>query len=142
MRHFSSLVIAFVLASSGSVLAQQQLLIRHNDANDPCARFKMRILIPAYVADHKLPVKEFTEGNDSKMVWESLCQGEATTGLWASACHKRCAIPKVTFFFPAWTKPNEQARQSLFYSAHFNFSIHLAAAKKSMTDLFCEPQPS
>ncbi len=69
MRHFSSLVIAFVLASSGSVLTQQQLLIQHNDANDPCARFKMRILIPADVADHKLPVKEFTEGIDSKMVW-------------------------------------------------------------------------
>jgi len=69
MRHFSSFAIAFVLASSGSVLAQQRLLIQHNDANDPCARFKMRILIPADVADHKLPVKEFTGGIDSKMVW-------------------------------------------------------------------------
>ena len=69
MRHFSSFAIAFVLASSGSALSQQRLLIQHNDANDPCRQFKMRILIPADVADHKLPAREFAGGIDSKMVW-------------------------------------------------------------------------
>src|SRR5947207_15604901 len=68
-RHFSSFAVAFVLASCGSVLSQQRLLVQHNDVNDPCGRFKMRILIPADVVDHKLPAKEFAGGIDSKMVW-------------------------------------------------------------------------
>ncbi|HEX3082950.1 MAG TPA: hypothetical protein VHP99_00365 [Pyrinomonadaceae bacterium] len=53
---------------SGNVFAQQRL-VRHDDRDDPCSRFKMRILTPADVVDRELPVKRFAEGIDSKMVW-------------------------------------------------------------------------
>src|SRR5437660_9015027 len=99
MRHFSCLAIAFVLASSGSVLSQQRLLIQHNDANDPCARFKMRILIPAYVADHKLPVKEFTEGNDSKMVWNPCAKERPQLAFGPPPATKDVLFPKLPFSF-------------------------------------------
>ena len=68
MRHSSLSVIALVLALSGNVLAQQRL-VGHDDQDDPCRRFKMRILIPADVVDRELPVKRFAGGIDSKMVW-------------------------------------------------------------------------
>jgi hypothetical protein len=68
MGHPSLSVIALVLALSGNVFAQQRL-VRHNDRDDPCRRFKMRILIPADVVDRELPAKGFAGGLDSKMVW-------------------------------------------------------------------------
>ena len=67
MRYFSSSAIVLLLALCGSVSAQQRLVL-HNDQDDPCRRFKMRILIPADV-DHQLPVKRFSGGIDSRMVW-------------------------------------------------------------------------
>jgi hypothetical protein len=68
MRHTSLSVIAIVLALYGNVFAQQRL-IQHNDQDDPCRRFKLRILIPADVVDRELPLKRFAGGIDSKMVW-------------------------------------------------------------------------
>ncbi len=67
MRHLSLAAVTLVLALGGNVFAQQKL-VRHNDQNDSCRRFKIRILIPADV-DHELPVKQFAGGVDSKMVW-------------------------------------------------------------------------
>src|SRR2546425_8828286 len=99
MRHLSSVAIAFVLASSGSVLAQQQLLIQHNDGNDPCARFKMRILIPADVADHKLPLKEFTGGIDSKMVWNPCAKEGLQLAFGPPPATKDVLFPKLPFSF-------------------------------------------
>ena len=115
MRHFSSLVIAFVLASSGSVLAQQRLLIQHNDANDPCARFKMRILIPADVADHKLPLKEFTEGIDSKMVWNPCPKERLQLAFGPPPTTKDVKFPKLPFSFQRGQ--NRMSKQdNLFFS--------------------------
>lgn len=66
MRHLSLSAVALVLAVCGNAFAQQRL-VQHNDQNDSCRRFKIRILIPADV-DHELPVKQFAGGVDSKMV--------------------------------------------------------------------------
>ena len=66
MRHFSLSTIALVLALCSSVLSQQRF-VAHNDQDDPCRRFKMRILIPD-VIDRTLPAKSFAGGIDSKMV--------------------------------------------------------------------------
>ena len=68
MRYSSLSVIPLVLALSGNVLAQQRL-VRHDDQDDPCRRFKIRILIPTDVVDRELPVKRFEGGIDPKMVW-------------------------------------------------------------------------
>ena len=67
MRHLSLSVMALVLVLCGNAFAQQRLVL-HNDQDDSCGRFKMRILIPGDV-DHELPVKPFAGGVDSKMVW-------------------------------------------------------------------------
>ena len=75
MRHLSLSAVGLVLVLCGGAFAQQRL-VRHNDQNDSCRRFKMRILIPADV-DHELPVKQFAGGVDSKMVWNP-CEKETT----------------------------------------------------------------
>ena len=67
MRHLSLSAVVLVLALGGNAFAQQKL-VQHNDQDDPCRRFKIRILIPADV-DRELPVKPFAGGVDSKMVW-------------------------------------------------------------------------
>ena len=68
MRYFSLSAIVLLLTLCGSISAQQRLVL-HDDQNDPCRRFKMRILIPPDVVDRQLPVKRFSGGIDSKMVW-------------------------------------------------------------------------
>jgi hypothetical protein len=67
MRHFSLSTIALIALCAG-VSAQQTQLVQHDDKNDPCGRFKMRILVPADV-DHELATRTFTGGLDAGMVW-------------------------------------------------------------------------
>ena len=122
MRHFSSFAVAFVLASCGSVLSQQRLLVQHNDVNDPCGRFKMRILIPADVVDHKLPAKEFAGGIDSKMVWNPCAKTEVQLAF----------VPPVSF----------PATKNLI-SPEFPFSFqHRANQLSKPDDIFLTPSPS
>lgn len=122
MRHFSSFVIAFVLASSVSVLSQQTLLIQHNDANDPCRRFKMRILIPADVADHKLPAKEFAGGIDAKMVWNPCTTTQVQVAV----------VPPVSFPAP---------KNLIFPEFPFSFQ-HRENHLRKPDDIFLTPSPS
>ena len=75
MRLFSLPATALVLAFCGSALAQQGLMVLHDDKNDPCGRFKMRILVPANVDDQILPAKKFTGGIDAGMVWNPCTNG-------------------------------------------------------------------
>ena len=42
MRHFSLSAVSLALALCGNAFAQQRL-VRHNDQNDSCRRFKMLI---------------------------------------------------------------------------------------------------
>ena len=74
-RHLSLPVIFLVLFFVGTVAAQQSL-VEYNDKNDPCDRFKMRILMPLNNADHKLRFKKFERGVDYKMVWNPCLQNE------------------------------------------------------------------
>ena len=68
MWHSLLSAIALVLAFGNSVPSQQRLVV-HNDQDDPCRRFKMRILVPPDV-DYKISVKSFAGGIDSRMVWD------------------------------------------------------------------------
>ena len=74
-RHLSLPVIFLVLFLVGTVAAQESL-VEYNDKNDPCDRFKMRILMPANNADHKLRIKKFEGGIDHKMVWNPCLHNE------------------------------------------------------------------
>jgi hypothetical protein len=65
MRQFSLCEICLVLSLCGTVSAQQAL-VEHNEKDDPCALFKMRILVPGNDVDFKLKLKD---GIDYKMVW-------------------------------------------------------------------------
>jgi len=75
MRLLSLSATALVLALCGNIAAQQGLLVQHNDQDDPCGRFKMRILIPANVDDGILPAKKFSGGIDPGMVWNPCANG-------------------------------------------------------------------
>src|SRR5437667_4861798 len=122
MRHFSSFAVAFVLASCGSVLSQQRLLVQHNDVNDPCGRFKMRILIPVDVADHKLPAKEFTGGIDSKMVWNPCATTEVQLAF----------VPPVSF----------PATKNLIFPEFPSSFQHRENQLSKPGDIFLTPSPS
>ena len=75
MRLFSLSATALALALCGNVAAQQGVLVQHNDKDDPCGRFKMRILIPGNVDDRILPAKTFSGGIDAGMVWDPCTNG-------------------------------------------------------------------
>lgn len=76
MRLISLPAIALVLAFCGSVAPQPGRLVQHNTKDDPCGRFKMRIVVPANVDDQILPVKSFSGGVDAGMVWNPCTNGE------------------------------------------------------------------
>ena len=117
MRHFSSFAVAFVLASCGSVLSQQRLLVQHNDVNDPCGRFKMRILIPVDVVDHKLPAKEFAGGIDSKMVWNPCSKEGLQLALGPAISFPATnegILPELPFSFQH--RDNRSRKQVLFFT--------------------------
>jgi len=75
-RRFSLSTIALVLACCGSVASQQGFMVEHNTKDDPCGRFKMRIVIPPTIDDKILPVKRFSGGIDAGMVWNPCPNGE------------------------------------------------------------------
>jgi hypothetical protein len=67
MRQFSLSAIWFVLSFAATVSAQQGL-VQYQDKDDPCARFKMRILVPADRAGVKLRAQKPKDGIDSLIV--------------------------------------------------------------------------
>lgn len=68
MRGNLSLSLVFLVLFCGSVAAQD-FLNEYRDKNDPCDRFKMRILTPFNNADHTLPIKKTGSGIDHKIIW-------------------------------------------------------------------------
>ena len=105
MRYFSLSAIVLLLALCGSVLAQQRLVL-HDDRDDPCRRFKIRILIPDDVVDRELPVKRFAGGIDSKMVWNPCAQAAlqiASVFSNPGAARKELLFPQLPFSFKSGT---------------------------------------
>ena len=75
MRQFSLYAICLVLSLGGTVSAQQDL-VEYKEKDDPCARFKMRILVPGNHVDVKLRAHKLKDGIDYKMVWNPCPQSE------------------------------------------------------------------
>src|SRR5688500_19468649 len=75
MRHFSLFAISLVLSLGGTVSAQQDL-VEYKVKDDPCAHFKMRILVPGNHVDFKRRAEKLKDGIDSKMVWNPCPQPE------------------------------------------------------------------
>jgi hypothetical protein len=60
--------ITLALSLCGTAAAQVGTLVRHDTANDPCKKFKMRVLMPADVSTK--PRSESPVGSpDAGMVW-------------------------------------------------------------------------
>ena len=110
MQRTSLSVIAIVLALSGNVLGQQRL-VAHNDQDDPCRRFKLRILIPADAVDRALPAQRFADGIDSKMVWNPCPTVQPQVALAPSVSPDRIDIlfPRPRFSFQSGSA--EQSRK-------------------------------
>ena len=68
MRQFSLYAICLVLSLGGTVSAQHAL-VEYKGKDDPCAPFKMRILVPGNHVDFKLRAQKLEDGIDQKMVW-------------------------------------------------------------------------
>jgi hypothetical protein len=59
----------------GTVSAQPAL-VEHKDKDDPCALFKMRILVPGNQVDFRLRDQKLKDGIDYKMAWNPCPQPE------------------------------------------------------------------
>ena len=79
MRTRLSLPIFFPVLFCFGTVAAQGFLDEYKDKNDPCDRFKMRILMPVNNANHTLPIKKSEGGIDYKMVWNPCPQNEPQT---------------------------------------------------------------
>jgi len=76
MRQFSLYAVCLVLFLCGTVSAQQAL-VEYTEKDDPCAVFKMRILVPGNHVDFKRWDQKRNDGIDNKMVWNPCPQPEA-----------------------------------------------------------------
>ena len=76
MRAHLSLTIVFLMLFCFRIVAAQDFLDEYKDENNPCDRFKMRILMPFNNADHTLPIKKTAGGSDHKMIWNPCLQSE------------------------------------------------------------------
>lgn len=77
MRQFSLYAICLVLFLCGTISAQQAL-VEYKEKDDPCAPFKMRILVPGNHVDFKLRDQKLKAGIDYKMA--ELCGGTCGEG--------------------------------------------------------------
>ena len=75
MRQFSLCALCLGLCLCGTASAQHPLVV-YKDKDDPCASFKMRILVPDNHVDFKLRAQKLTDGIDSRMVWNPCPQPE------------------------------------------------------------------
>jgi hypothetical protein len=75
MRQFSLYAICLVVSLCGPVSAQQDL-VEYKEKDDPCAPFRMRILVPGNHVDFKRRAEKLKDGLDNKMVWNPCPQAE------------------------------------------------------------------
>ena len=119
MRDFSLFTVAFVLVFGGTAFTQARL-VRHDDQNDPCRRYKMRILIPANGVDHELPLKRFEGGVDSRMVWDPCAAGPQQI---ASAPVIQGLKPRTLLLQPETSAKQRQPAAFLLPPPRFRFPL-------------------
>lgn len=112
MRQLSLYAICLVVTLCGTVSAQQNL-VEYKERDDPCARFKMRILVPGDHVDFKLRAEKLKDGIDYKMVWNPCPQAE----------------PQLAFV-PAVPEPNRRGNFLMQRSFGFQFSTAKSENKK------------
>ncbi len=70
--------IAFLLICCGAGAAQQNSLILKDDKDDPCSRFKLKILVPAEDSgNYNLRVQKPSSGIDPKIIWNPCPRNES-----------------------------------------------------------------
>ena len=112
MRQLSLYAICLVVSLCGTVSAQQDL-VEYKEKDDPCARFKMRILMPGNRVDFKLRAEKLKDGIDYKMVWNPCPQAEPHFA-----------------FAPAVPAPNQRENFLMQRSFGFQFSTVQSGKKK------------
>ena len=112
MRQFSLYAICLMVYLCGTVSAQQDL-VELKAKDDPCAHFKMRILVPGNHIDFKRQAEKLKDGIDHKMVWNPCPQDE----------------PQFAFA-PAVPAPNRQGNFLRLPSFEFPFSTVNSGRKK------------
>jgi hypothetical protein len=76
MRPLLSLTTVFLVLICIRTVSAQDFLAEYKDKNDPCARFKMRILMAFNNANHRLQIKKTEGGIDHKMIWNPCLKNE------------------------------------------------------------------
>ena len=74
MRLTPLCAITLALSLCGTAVAQVGTLVKHDTANDPCKRFKMRVLMPADVSSKPL-LERPVGAPDPGIVWNP-CRGD------------------------------------------------------------------
>jgi hypothetical protein len=74
MRLTRLCAITLALSLCGTAVAQVGTLVKHDTANDPCKKFKMRVLMPADVSSQP-PVESPVGAPDPGIVWNP-CRGD------------------------------------------------------------------
>jgi hypothetical protein len=127
MREFSLYAFCLVLSLGGTVSAQrdhaQQDLVEYKEKDDPCARFKMRILVPGNHVDFKLRAEKLKDGIDYKLVWNPCPQPEPQFAFALSerARERLGKLPVQSFGVQMSTVKSGKKKQ-----AEFRFPQHLS----------------
>jgi hypothetical protein len=93
-------------------VSAQQALVEYVEKDDPCARFKMRILVPGDHVDFKRRAEKLKDGIDHQMVWNP------------------CPQPAPQFAFVLVPAPDGAGNFLLQRSFGFQFSTAKSGKKK------------
>ena len=110
MRQFSLFAICLMLSLYGTVSAQA--LVEYMEKDDPCARFKMLILVPGNHVDFKLRAQKLRDGIDYKMVWNP------------------CPLAEPQFAFAPVPVPDRRGNSLVLRSFGFQFSTAKSGKKQ------------
>ena len=122
MRQFSLHAICLVLSLVGTVSAQQDL-VEYKEKDDPCARFKMRILVPGDHVDFKQRAEKLKDAIDYKMIWNP------------------CPQPEPQFAFVPVPAPDRRGNFLLHRSIGFQFPTAKSGKKQAEFPFPQHPSP-
>lgn len=125
MKRSCLLIVSLVLLSCSSAVAQQSFLVVQDDRNEPCRRFKMRVLVPVGLDGLNPQAKRAVETVDYKMrVWNPCYQNE----------------PQFALLTPSSAKPDTRASIFSPKSSKVPFPVFESSQKKPVD--FFQPKPS